>query len=428
MANFNLVVDTGNFKPYTFDDIIKPELLYDKAWDEERDRNQKLIDLYGNITLPQGSQASKDYQDITNIQQSAMEDFYNKPLRQSMPSMLRAFDLQRGKMAKLKSAADNYQKYQDKVTALGSDAIIGNPLSIDDFYLGNPTAIKSISRKDTVQGAAAFATGLMKGLQSDPEFKQVYDGLLSQGWKKSITNQDIIDAVMSTNAGNKAMQYMKKYYDSLGVNTANGWDKQSQQQVMQAVENGFISALTNDTQVVNDPSRQWQMTGLQIEGQKLDNEYNSMRNDYTRNHKAEVFGKSSGEGDSQSTTPQTDAEGRPIKGNKYEIDVNGNAYSTQPDDVVRRNQSRRNPTEQEQDEAAKNGGIAYWDTSTGTVQTRKPNGKAEENQVALRQQRMSNESKAGNANTGKKSPQENNQPKPKSNNSSTNGGDLSNKL
>lgn len=395
MANYNLVVDTSNFKPYTFDDMVKPMLLYDKAWDEERERAQKYIDQYGNLNLPSDSKAGRDYQDMLQQQQDAMESFYSGSLRQSLPKMMRAFDLQRGKGAKLRQAAENYQKYQDKLSALGNDAIIGNPLTIDDFYTGKPTAIKSISRKEIVQGAAAYATGLVKGLQSDPQFKQVYNGMIAQSWKTPMTNQDIVDAAMKSYASlspqnaekvSIAQQYMQRYMQSLGVDAQHGFNQDAQAQTWNAVTDGFVSAMTNNTNIQQDTSRQWQLQGLEITGKQLDNEYSSMRNKYYQDN-PDAFGGSSSGHDSN---------------DPYVIGADGHSYPKDGQAIEQRNQSHKStdvPSDEVYKSLAQQGKIPYWDTKTGTWQGKTPGANDLDGQKTLR--KWQNKQAADEADTGK---------------------------
>lgn len=400
MANYNLVVDTSNFKPYTFDDMVKPMLLYDKAWDEERERAQKYIDQYGNLNLPSDSKAGRDYQNMLQQQQDAMESFYSGSLKQSMPKMMRAFDLQRGRGAKLRQAAENYQKYQDKLSALGNDAIIGNPLTIDDFYTGKPTAIKSISRKEVVQGAAAYATGLVKGLQSDPQFKQVYDGMIAQSWKTPMTNQDIVDAAMQNYASlspqnaqrvNMAQQYMQRYMQSLGVDAEHGFNQDAQAQTWNAVTDGFVSAMTNNTNIQQDTSRQWQLQGLEVTGKQLENSYAAMRNKYYENN-PDAFGGSNHE----SNDP-------------YVIGADGHSYPKDGQSIEQRNQAHKptdTPSDSVYESLARQGKVPYWDTKTGTWQGRTPG--ASDTEGARTLLKWQNKQAAKNANTGQHAQQQKN--------------------
>lgn len=371
MPNLSISVNTNNFKPYTFDELAKPLMLLQAQWEKERDRADKVIDAYGNLNLPAGSKASRDYQDMLQQQQDAMEAFYSGSFRTSMPKMIKAFDLQRSKGARLKEAAKQYQTWQDLKIKGGNDTIWGHDLTIDDIYLGNkPTAIPSISRKDVVTGAAAYATGLVKGMQSDPTFKQVYDGIVEQSWTTPMTNDQIMRAALqkyseiSPNNYNVASNYMKRYMDSLGVDAQHGFDQDAQNQTWDAVTDGFISAMTNNSQLQQDSSRSWL-------GQGLENQLKQQQVDYYTKHPEAVGSKNSNGYDSDNNT---DPNGFQITGKQFAIGLDGNAYSTSREAIEYRNKHHRSTALEEfKNDAAKQGRSTYWNKDKGLWDTYVPN-------------------------------------------------------
>ena len=56
MANFNLVVDTSNFKPFTYEEMIRPLLLYKQ---EEEARQKAYLDLQEKASTLEDLAASK---------------------------------------------------------------------------------------------------------------------------------------------------------------------------------------------------------------------------------------------------------------------------------------------------------------------------------------------------------------------------------
>jgi hypothetical protein len=49
MANFNLVIDTSNFKPFTYKDIMAPFEDYSKEYTTRRNEINQYMDTYGNL-------------------------------------------------------------------------------------------------------------------------------------------------------------------------------------------------------------------------------------------------------------------------------------------------------------------------------------------------------------------------------------------
>ena len=72
-------------------------------------------------------------------------------------------------IAPINRAAEAYNKYQDKLTALGPDAIIGNKNTFDDFYGGLNPEIEYRSAKEIQRTAAGVMQGLDNALMRAPE-------------------------------------------------------------------------------------------------------------------------------------------------------------------------------------------------------------------------------------------------------------------
>ena len=76
MANFNLVVNTSNFKPFTYEEMVKPLLLYKQ---EEEARQQAYLDLQEKASTLEALAASglrsiRYWKEIPNIRRIIIND------------------------------------------------------------------------------------------------------------------------------------------------------------------------------------------------------------------------------------------------------------------------------------------------------------------------------------------------------------------
>ena len=169
MANYNLVVDTSNFKPYDIGPALQILHDYRDAYYKLEDQLNKIAEEKGQYIPPEGTKY-RDTMDRYNQDFSAVVDDFSKGMnlnnRAAIAKMRQRY---LEDITPINRAAAAYNKYQDKLTALGPDAIIGNKSTFDDFYGGNNPAIEYRSAKEIQRTAAGVMQGLDNALMRAPE-------------------------------------------------------------------------------------------------------------------------------------------------------------------------------------------------------------------------------------------------------------------
>lgn len=173
MANYNLVVDTSNFKPYDIGPALQILHDYRDAYYKLEDQLNKIAEEKGQYTLPEGTKY-RDTMDRYNQDFAAVVDDFSKGMnlnnRAAIAKMRQRY---LEDITPINRAAAAYNKYQDKLTALGPDAIIGNKSTFDDFYGGNNPAIEYRSAKQVELDAMKYFSGIDNALTQDPTFRSV---------------------------------------------------------------------------------------------------------------------------------------------------------------------------------------------------------------------------------------------------------------
>ena len=181
MANFNLVVDTGNFKPLSYNDMIAPLLKYDKDYDQMQERADKFIDMYGNLNLPEDSEVGKAYRSYLEQQNAAVDRFMGEGLvNGAAQDLSRVFMMNKTQVSRMKKAAEEYDEVQKNISRLGSDAIVGTQPTVDDLYNGKNKQLKYISASGVQEMTRKTFEGLNNALATDPELKTAFNGQFVQ--------------------------------------------------------------------------------------------------------------------------------------------------------------------------------------------------------------------------------------------------------
>lgn len=254
MANYNIIIDNSHFKPFSYKDIMAPYDDYAKDYDAEAERIHKFIDDYGNLNLPTGSNAYREYQDALDQQNKALESFYSQGLNQNtQKELFKAFTFNKGRLSKMKAAAAQVDKMRDAITALGQNAIIGteidNPHLIDDILEGKNPTLKHVDRTKVFTLGQQIGKGLQTSM-TDHNVSTFTKALKDQYYLATVGKLDydkILEAALSKlpddviegAQNNQAIQALIKAYESYG----NGFSKSGQQQIWDTIGLGVMSGL-----------------------------------------------------------------------------------------------------------------------------------------------------------------------------------------
>lgn len=193
IGNYGLIVDTSNFKPFTFDDLVKPFLLYKQDYEKMQDKIEKYDEEFGKLSLPEDSQYYDTLQNFKNQYADVSQRISEGDWARGSAEMRNLFRIARRDIAPIKEATIarnkavedmNKMKIQDPSLIYDSDVF-----KVDNFIGGNVPDIKAVSgqfiEKDAMQAIAAYAAQH----PNDPTLTKIQDGFLSykQG---GISNED----------------------------------------------------------------------------------------------------------------------------------------------------------------------------------------------------------------------------------------------
>lgn len=252
MANFNLVVNTSNFKPFTYEEMLRPLLLYKQ---EEEARQQAYLDLQEKASTLEDLAASEKDAEAYGVYTA-----YKDKLREVADSMAKngltrqnnqVFNLRKSYINDIKPLNDLLEKRNkliEEQRARDKDGT--NIYSIDYGNMSlaemkrNPTQTYNTLNGNVIRAMSAetFAP-LAKQILESPEYtnvlgKQYFQERIQRGY----TLDQIINELQDTEAGSKLAQVKQNILNSLGMDK-KGFSPDKQAQVEQAVNMGAMAAL-----------------------------------------------------------------------------------------------------------------------------------------------------------------------------------------
>lgn len=255
MANFNLVVNTSNFKPFTYEEMVRPLLLYKQ---EEEARQQAYLDLQEKAsTLEDLAASEKDaeaygaYTAYKNrLREVADEMAKNGLTRQNN----QVFNLRKSYINDIKPLNDLLEKRNKLVEEQRANNKDGtNIYSIDYGNMSlaemkrNPTQTYNTLNGNVIRAMSAeiFAP-LAKQILESPEYTSISGKVGKQYFQERIqrgyTLDQIINELQGTEAGSKLAQVKQNILSSLGMDK-KGFSTAKQAQVEQFVNMGAMAAL-----------------------------------------------------------------------------------------------------------------------------------------------------------------------------------------
>lgn len=302
MANFNLVVNTSNFKPFTYEEMVKPLLLYKQ---EEEARQQAYLDLQEKASTLEALAASEK-----DAEAYGAYTAYKNRLREVADAMAKngltrqnnqVFNLRKSYINDIKPLNDLLEKRNKLVEEQRANNKDGtNIYSIDygDMSLAemkrNPTQTYNTLNGNVIRAMSAetFAP-LAKQILESPEYtsilgKQYFQERIQRGY----TLDQMINELQGTEAGSKLAQVKQNILSSLGMDK-KGFSTAKQAQVEQFVNMGAMAAL-GETEYGNlndksylDPLQQEQKASMAQSRAQSAAEFNFK---YTKDAKGNITG------------------------------------------------------------------------------------------------------------------------------------------
>lgn len=173
MANFNLVVDTSNFKPFDISPAMQILHDYRDAYYKLEDQMNKIAEEKGQYVLPDTpeNQSYKNIMSKYNADYDAVVDDFSKGMNTENARKIREMRRRyHSEVSPINKAIEAYNKDLDKMVALGADAIVGNrKRSIQDYYGGLNPGIEYRSERAIQSTAAGVVQGLDNAFAGAPE-------------------------------------------------------------------------------------------------------------------------------------------------------------------------------------------------------------------------------------------------------------------
>lgn len=267
----NLVINS-QFRPFTYDEMVKPLVAYKEAYDKVEQDYSDLVtqtEMWKDIATKENSpEAYAMYQRYSSDLNAIVDDFsrgMNINNRRALIGMKRRYAQDITPIAQADAAMKEANEFRAKA---GPDAIfeVSQYDSLDQFLHGKKANNRYQSREALTKKAAAMSEAAMAEAMKDPEFKKVMG---DQYWQ--ITQHsggsyaDLVEAMklgMMDNplAQNRFSQIRQEVARKAGI---QNYDAFGQQAIMDAIDLGLYAGL--DKPVTQFQTNQGYLNPLQQE-------------------------------------------------------------------------------------------------------------------------------------------------------------------
>lgn len=265
----NLVINS-QFRPFTYDEMVKPLVQYKEAYDRLEQDYSDLVtqtemwkDIVNQTNNPEAYEMYKGYSDRLN---SIVDDFSKGMTlsnRKALIGMKRDYAKNITPIVRASEAMNAANELRIKA---GPDAIfeVREYNSLDQFLHGKTANNKYQSREALTKKTAAMTEAAMAEALKDPEFKRVMGDQFWEITQHTGGSYDELMEAMKLNmmdnpiAQNKFSQIRQKVARESGI---QNYDITGQQAIMDAIDTGLYVGL--DKPVRNFQANQDHMTPAQ---------------------------------------------------------------------------------------------------------------------------------------------------------------------
>lgn len=247
----NLVINS-QFRPFTFDEMVKPLAYYKEAYDKAEEQYSNLAtDTESTLaSLDPNSRAYSRIQNYADELRRYTDDFSNGMTmgnRKALLNMKRRWASDVVPIQQANQKLEKMQEYRDSLLAKDSSVKFYNNYGVDDILNGNQIDNAYVSGRElTAKVATRFET-LGKALYSNPEFSKVLGG---QKFLAAIQNgmspEELMAVIGQLPGANQQM--VKALQDELkaaGVDRFTGTDRL---ELEEAARLGAYAGLAKPTQ------------------------------------------------------------------------------------------------------------------------------------------------------------------------------------
>ena len=275
MANYNIVVDTSNFKPMDISMGWKVLEANKDTYKELSDKLEKIAEENGEFQLPEGTMygdidLSQKVKDLQNEIATTAYDINNNMSARTRGKAQQFFMRYKKEMTPIKKMVTAYNQEVDKLNALraqDSSTIVLNPPRLESFYGGiKPSATQTISgaslAKDIATSIGATlrsqaqklgisSTGIEGVLKAIKESKLSAEDLYNISTNPSYANTLDKDTRAIASVIGNIVENIKQSYGYYGIT-----DRQQKNKFQTYLDLGFQAALAqtpSDVGTIQDP-------------------------------------------------------------------------------------------------------------------------------------------------------------------------------
>ena len=286
MANYNIVVDTSNFKPMDISMGWKVLEANKDTYEKLSDKLEKIAEENGEFQLPEGTMygdidLSQKVKDLQNEIATTAYDINNNMSARTRGKAQQFFMRYKKEMTPIKKMVTAYNQEVDKLNALraqDSSTIVLNPPRLESFYGGiKPSATQTISgaslAKDIATSIGATlrsqaqklgisSTGIEGVLKAIKESKLSAEDLYNISTNPSYANTLGKDTRAIASVIGNIVENIKQSYGYYGIT-----DRQQKNKFQTYLDLGFQAALAqtpSDVGTIQDPR-----PSLNLERQRL---------------------------------------------------------------------------------------------------------------------------------------------------------------
>lgn len=276
--NFNLVVDTSNYKPFSFQEKIAPLLIYKDAYDKQQEKMEKYSELLADLRpdLFKNENYRSEIQGFNDAFREASDSFSKGMTRENMSMLNNLFIRDKANMKKYQDAIKLYNADIEKRITNGDDfesnvgpgvdgyvglkaADIKN-ISKDKLYTKGEKGAKGLFNSLKQLGKAQFTDDLMNGYQfysqQNDDVGQALQLALNYATQKDIEQTGSIteDTKKAYSAVN---DYINTVLSSSGATKENGFSDESMSRMYNAVVSGLVAGYDRDIELTKDLSHNY---------------------------------------------------------------------------------------------------------------------------------------------------------------------------
>lgn len=273
MANYNIVVDTSNFKPMDISMGWKVLEANKDTYKELSDKLEKIAEENGEFQLPEGTMygdidLSQKVKDLQNEIATTAYDINNNMSARTRGKAQQFFMRYKKEMTPIKKMVTAYNQEVDKLNALraqDSSTIVLNPPRLESFYGGvKPSATQTISGaslakdiatsigatlKSQAQKLGISSTGIEGVLKAIKESRLSAEDLYNISTNPSYANTLGKDTRAIASVIGNIVENIKQSYGYYNIT-----DRQQRNKFQTYLDLGFQAALApSDIDTIQDP-------------------------------------------------------------------------------------------------------------------------------------------------------------------------------